>query len=95
MRAYDCKVLLCATALILVSSGADARYWRHYGYHWHGQGWTGSRSNSDEPQVEKQLPQARNEARNQGDFSAAIQDKYYGPIGEAGKLANRREQIAN
>ena len=33
MRAHDCKVLLCATAIILscVSSGAEARYWRHYG----------------------------------------------------------------
>jgi hypothetical protein len=39
-----------------VSSAADARHWRHYGYHWHGHGWTGSRSNSDEPQVEKQVP---------------------------------------
>jgi LTXXQ motif family protein len=76
MRAYDCKVLLCATALILVSAPADARHWRHYGYHWHGHGWTGSRSNSDEPQVEKQLPntQPLNEPRNQGDFSAAIQE---------------------
>ncbi len=76
MRPYDCKVLLCVTALILVSSAADARYWRHYGYHWHGQGWTGSRSNSDEPQVEKKLPigQPRNEPPNQGAFSAAIQE---------------------
>ena len=76
MRAYDCKVLLCATALILVSSAADARFWRHYGYHWHGHGWTGSRSNGDEPQVEKQLPntQPRNEPRNEGDFNAAIQE---------------------
>jgi hypothetical protein len=59
MRAYDCAVLLRATT---------------FGYHWHGHGWTGSRSNSDEPQVEKQLPntQPRNEIRNQGDFSAAI-----------------------
>jgi hypothetical protein len=88
MRAYDCKVLWCATALILVSSGADARYWRHYGYHWHGQGWTGSRSNSDEPQVEKQLPQARNEARNQGDFSAAIQEMIDACDGQVHELRN-------
>jgi hypothetical protein len=53
MRVYDCKVLLCATALILVSSAADARYWGHYGYHWHGRSWNGFRSNSEERQAEK------------------------------------------
>ena len=76
MRAYDCKVLLCATAIILscLSSGAEARYWRHYGYHWYGRSWNGFRPNGDERQVEKQLPstEPRNEPRNQGDFSAAI-----------------------
>jgi hypothetical protein len=90
MRAYDCAVLLCATTLILVSSAADARHWRHYGYHWHGHGWTGSRSNSDEPQVEKQLPntQPRNEPRNQGDFSAAIQDMIDACDGQVQELRN-------
>ena len=76
MRAYDCIVLLCATAIILscVSSGAEARYWRNYGYHWYGRSWNGYRPNGDERQVEKQLPstEPRNEPRNQGDFSAAI-----------------------
>ena len=76
MRAYDCKVLLCATAIILscVSSGAEARYWRNYGYHWYGRSWNGFRPNGDERQVEKQLPstEPKNEPRNQGDFSAAI-----------------------
>jgi DMSO/TMAO reductase YedYZ molybdopterin-dependent catalytic subunit len=56
MRAYDCKVLLCATALIVVSSAADARYWRHYGYHWYGRSWNGFRPNGGERQVERQLP---------------------------------------
>ena len=78
MRAYDCKVLLCATAIILscVSSGAEARYWRHYGDHWYGRSWNGFRPNGDERQVEKQLPstEPRNEPRNQGDFSAAIEE---------------------
>ena len=76
MRAYDCKVLLWATALILVSSSADARYWRHYGYHWHGHGWSGSRTNGDEPHAEKPPlnEQARNDPRIQGDFGAALQD---------------------
>jgi hypothetical protein len=77
MRAHDCKVLLCATAIILscVSSGAEARYWRHYGYHWYGRSWNGFRPNGDERQVERQLPstEPRNEPRNQGDFSAAIE----------------------
>jgi hypothetical protein len=77
MRAYDCKVLLCATAIIVscVSSGAEARYWRHYGYHWYGRSLNGFRPNGDERPVEKQLPstEPRNEPCNQGDFSAAIE----------------------
>ena len=75
MRASYCQVLLCATALIIVSSGADARYWRHYGYHWYGHGWSGSRSNGDEPRAEKPSlnEQVRNDPRTQGDFGAALQ----------------------
>ena len=77
MRAYDCKVLLCATAIILfcVSSGAEARFWRHYGYHWYGRTWNGSRPAIDERQVEKQRPDTEpgNDSRNPvGDFGAAI-----------------------
>ena len=61
MRAYDRKVLLYATAILLagISSGADARYWRHYGYHWYGRTWNGSRTNSDERQV-RNNPLAQN-----------------------------------
>ena len=78
MRAYDCKVLLCATAIILscVSSGAEARYWRHYGYHWYGRTWNGSHPNGDERQVEKQPhgTEPGYDPRNQvGDFGAAIE----------------------
>jgi hypothetical protein len=44
------KVLLCATAIIVlyVSSAAEARCWRHYGYHWYGRSWSGSRPNGDD-----------------------------------------------
>ena len=75
MQAYCCKVLFCATALILVSSAADARYWRHYGYHWHGRSWNGSPSGSDERQVEKQPlgTEPGNDPRQVGDFGAAIE----------------------
>jgi LTXXQ motif family protein len=78
MRAFECKGLLCATAIIVlcVSSAAEARSWRHYGYHWYGRSWNGFHPNGDERQVEKQLPstEPRNEPRNQGDFSAAIEE---------------------
>jgi hypothetical protein len=76
MQTYYCKVLFCATALILSSSAADARYWRHYGYHWHGRSWNGSPSNSDERQAERQplSTQPGNDPRNEvGDFGAAIE----------------------
>src|ERR1700746_3212502 len=75
MRAYCCKVLLCATALILVSPAADARYWRYYGYHWYGRSWNGSSSTSDERQVEKRPLGAEpgNDPRQVGDFGAAIE----------------------
>jgi hypothetical protein len=75
MRAYHCKVLLCATALILVSSAADARYWRHYGYHWHGRSWNGSPSNGDERRVEKQPlgTELGVDPRQVVDFGAAIE----------------------
>ena len=78
MRAYDCKVLLCATAIIgaCVSSGTEARYWRHYGYHWYGRSWNGSRPNSNERLVESQLPRTQpgNEPHNQSDFSGGIEE---------------------
>jgi LTXXQ motif family protein len=75
MRAYCCKVLLCATALILVSPAADARYWRYYGYHWYGRSWNGSPSTSDERQVEKRPlgTEPGNDPRQVGDFGAAIE----------------------
>ena len=75
MQAYCCKVLFCATALILVSSAADARYWRYYGYHWHGRSWNGSPSESDERQVGKQPlgTEPGNDPRQVGDFGAAIE----------------------
>ena len=78
MRAYRRKVLLCATAIIAscVSSGAEARYWRHYGYHWYGRSWSGFSLNGDVRQVEKQLPSTEpgNDPRNEvGDFGAAIE----------------------
>ena len=75
MQAHCCKVLLCVTALILVSSAAEARYWRHYGYHWYGRSWNGSPSNSDERQVEEQRlgTEPGNDPRQVGDFGAAIE----------------------
>jgi hypothetical protein len=33
---------------LVVSSAAEARYWRHYGYHWYGRSWSGSRPNGDD-----------------------------------------------
>jgi hypothetical protein len=81
MRAYDSKVLLCATAIIVagVSSGAEARYWRHYGYHWYGRSWNGFRPNGNERQIENQLPRTQpgNEPRNRSDFSGAIEEMIY------------------
>ena len=61
--------------LSLVSSAAEARYWRHYGYHWYGRSWNGSRPNSDERQVEKQPlgTEPGNDPRQVGDFGAAIE----------------------
>lgn len=38
-----------------MSSASEARYWRHYSYHWYGHTWSGSRPNSDERQVEELL----------------------------------------
>ena len=78
MRAYRRKVLLCATAIIAscVSSGAEPRYWRHYGYHWYGRSWNGFNLNGDVRQVEKQLPgtEPGDVPRNEvGDFGAAIE----------------------
>jgi hypothetical protein len=74
MPAYCCKVLLCVTALILMSPASEARYWRHYGYHWYGRSWNGSPSNSDERQVEEQRlgTEPGNDAHQASDFSAAI-----------------------
>ena len=89
MQAYRCKVLLCATALILVSPAAEARYWRHYGYHWHGRAWNSSPSNGDEPQVEKQPSSTEpgNDPRNQvGEFGAAIEQMILGCDREAAEL---------
>ena len=93
MRAYDRKVLLYATAILLagISSGADARYWRHYGYHWYGRTWNGSRTNSDERQVEKQSPSAEpgSELRNQGgDFGAAIEQMIHACDAQVAELKN-------
>jgi hypothetical protein len=75
MQAHCCKVLLCVTALILVSSASEARYWRHYGYHWYGRTWSGSRPNNDEREVEKQPlgTEPGNDPRQVGDFGAAIE----------------------
>jgi len=53
MQAYCCKVLLCATALMFMSSAVEARYWRHYGYHWQSRSWNNSPSNGAERQLEK------------------------------------------
>jgi len=77
MQSRYCKVLLCATALILASSAAEARYWRHYGYHWYGHSWNGSRPNNDERQGEQQNPgrEATNDLHSQLDFfGAAIEE---------------------
>ena len=78
MRACDCKVLLLyatATIFACISSTAEARYWRHYGYHWYGRTWNGSRPAIDERQVEKQPlgTEPGNDPRQVGDFGAAIE----------------------
>jgi hypothetical protein len=82
MQALCRKVFLCVTALILVSSAAEARhwrhygyhYWRHYGYHWYGRTWSGSPSNGDERQVDEQRlgTESGNDPRQAGEFGAAI-----------------------
>ena len=82
MRACDCKVLLLyatATIFACISSTAEARYWRHYGYHWYGRTWNGSRPAIDERQVEKQPlgTEPGNDPRQVGDFGAAIEQMIY------------------
>jgi hypothetical protein len=58
--------------LVSVSSAADARYWRHYGYHWYGRSWNGLRPNNDERPIDKQplATESANDSRDQGDFGA-------------------------
>jgi hypothetical protein len=75
MRAHCCKVLFCVTALILMSSASEARYWRHYGYHWYGHTWSGSCPNNAERQVEEQRlgTETGVDPRQAGDFGAAIE----------------------
>jgi len=78
MRAYNFKTLLCIAAMIpaCMSSAAEARYWRHYGYHWYGRSGDSSRSNGDERHFEGQPPgtEPKVESRNPtGDFAAAIE----------------------
>jgi hypothetical protein len=75
VRGY--RILLCAAGIIFayMSSAAEARYWRHYGFHWYGHAWKSSRPNSDQ-RVEEQRPsvELRNEPRNQvSDFGAAVE----------------------
>ena len=78
MRACDCKVLLLyatATIFACISSTAEARYWRHYGYHWYGHTWNGSRPTIGERQVEEQPlgTETGVDPRQVGDFGAAIE----------------------
>jgi len=59
-----------------MSSAVEARYWRHYGYHWQSRSWNNSPSNGDERQLEKQPvgTELGNESRSPtGDFGAAIE----------------------
>jgi predicted translin family RNA/ssDNA-binding protein len=76
VRGY--RILLCAAGIIFayMSSAAEARYWRHYGFHWYGHAWNSSRPNSDQRQIEEQRPsvELRNEPRNQvSDFGTAVE----------------------
>ena len=93
MRANDWAGLLCATTIILVSlsSAADARYWRHYGYHWYGRSWNGFRPNNDERQVEKQpsgIDPASDSPDQVGDFGAAIEQIIRACDGQVAELKN-------
>jgi hypothetical protein len=93
MRANDWTALLCATTIILVSvsSAADARYWRHYGYHWYGRSWNGFRPNNDERQVEKQpsgTGPASDSPDQAGDFGAAIEQMIHARDGQVAELEN-------
>jgi hypothetical protein len=93
MRANDWAGLLCATTIILVSlsSAADARYWRHYGYHWYGRSWNGFRPNNDERQVEKQpsgIDPASDSPDQVGDFGAAIEQMIRACDGQVAELKN-------
>jgi hypothetical protein len=92
IRAYDCRASMCATAIIVsgVFSGAEARYWRHYAYHWYGRSWSGSRPNGNERRVENQLPRAQqgNEPRNRGDFGGAIEEMIHACDEQVQELRN-------
>src|SRR5262249_11203658 len=82
-----------ATTIILVSAppAADARYWRHYGYHWYGRSWNGFRPNNDERQVEKQPPgtEPASDPRDQVDnFGAAIEQMIGACNGQVAELKN-------
>jgi hypothetical protein len=73
------RILLCAAGIIFVymSSAAEARYWRHYGFHWYGRAWNSSRPNSDQRQIEEQRPSAelRNEPATNWAISAQSSSK--------------------
>jgi hypothetical protein len=93
MRTCNYTALLCATTIVFasVSSAADARYWRHYGYHWYGRDWNGSRPNNDERQVEKRPlgTEPGNDLRDQvGDFGAAIEQMIRACDGQVAELRN-------
>jgi hypothetical protein len=93
MRAYNFKViLLCATAtLFAYLSSAEARYWRHYRYHWYGRTWNSSRPNYDERQIEKWTlgTEPGNDPRNQvGEFGVAIEQMIRACDGQVAELKN-------
>jgi hypothetical protein len=73
MRSHCAKVLVCITALVLMSSAAEARYWRHYGYHSYGRSWNSSPPNGERQVEEQRLgTDQESDLRQASEFGAAI-----------------------
>ena len=59
-----------------ITSAAEARHWRYYGYHWYGHTWSDSRRGDDESRGDEGTRGADNKTdlSNQvGDFGSAIE----------------------
>ena len=77
MPGYSSRCLLCTVVIMLAcTSAAEARHWRHYGYHWYGHTWSDSHRGNDESRSDEGTRGAGNKTdlSNQvGNFGSAIE----------------------